>query len=146
MTLTNKQWLFSLSNRKLANFLSNCAEIICNEAESCAYESDKHKDSCNQCVRQWLKSERIKKKYLVNCHNEEVEIPAVGTTMYLVNTTSTGELVISEFKWKNLKRYFLALYNGIVFSKAVDAKLYINEQRNLMDWLTKGLGSENISY
>lgn len=142
--MTNKEWLFSLSDTELALILKDF-EVACNETEFCDFVAGKDSDSCERCIKHWLESEH-EKHYITNIQNERVVIPAINSVRYLINTNPKGELCISEFKWQNSKRYLLALYRGIVFANAFDADEYIAEQERIMEKLGKEFGTEDLPY
>lgn len=143
--LTNKEWLFSLPNNKLAEILKEF-EVACDETESCDFVAGNGSDSCDNCIKHWLESEHEEKHYITNNQNEKVVVPAPNSVRYLISTSSTGELYISEFKWQNLKRYLLALYNGVVFANAFDADEYIAKQEKIMKKLNDEISSDDLPY
>lgn len=142
--LTNKEWLFSLPNNKLAKILKDF-EIACDEAESCDFVAGKGLNSCDKCIKHWLESEHEEKHYIINNQDEKVVVPSLNSVRYLIITNSTGELDISEFKWQNTERYLLALYNGIVFANAIDADEYIAKQEKIMEKLNNEFNSDDLS-
>lgn len=143
--MTNKEWLFSLSNNKLSEILDDFV-IACDETESCDFVAGRGSNCCKSCIKHWLESERKEKRYITNKQNEKVLVPDINSVRYLVNVTVNGELCISEFKWRNTKSYLLALYNGVVFANAFDADAYIAKQEKIMKKLNNEFGSGDLPY
>lgn len=146
--MTNKEWLFSLSDEQLADILINDAKVICDEIEPCDFVAGIGDKPCNKCIERWLNEEHKNetKHFITNRAGEKVKVPNVGDTVFLVHVDDLGTTVVTQSQWKNTKRFLNLLYNQDLCTTFDEATVYVTRYESFMDKLCEEADLGDIPY